>query len=159
MHLVLDALPQARDPARAVIVIGVGNEFRHDDAAGLVAARRLRERGIPAEEHDGDPAALIERWQGIDGLILIDAVQSSAPAGALHVVDASASPLDPELFKNSTHALGLADAVELSRTLGTLPPHVLVFGIEARDVTAGVGLSPEVEGALRVLIDKVLRAL
>lgn len=138
-----------------MIVIGLGNEFRHDDAAGLVAARRLRERGMAAEEHEGDLATLIDRWKGADGVILMDAVSSGAAPGTLHRLDVSTSPLPRELFKSSTHALGLADAVELSRTLGTLPARVLVFGVEARDFTAGLGLSAEVERALSALVEEV----
>jgi hydrogenase maturation protease len=139
-----------------MIVIGLGNEFRHDDAAGLVAARRLRERGMAAEEHEGDLVTLIDRWKGADGVILIDAISSGAAPGTLHRLDVSASPFPRELFKSSTHALGLTEAVELSRTLGTLPARVLVFGVEAGDFTAGVGLSEEVERALSSLVEEVV---
>jgi hypothetical protein len=52
--------------------------------------------------------------------------------------------------------LGLADAVELSRTLGTLPAQVYVFGVEVRDLSAGVGLSPDVQRALPSLVEEVL---
>jgi hydrogenase maturation protease len=137
-------------------IIGLGNEFRHDDAVGLIVARRLREQGFAAEEHEGDPASLIDRWQGLGALILVDAVSSGASPGTLHRFDASASPLPQELFKSSTHALGLADAVELSRELGTLPARVLVYGVEAGELTAGIGLSAEVERALPVLLEEVV---
>jgi hydrogenase maturation protease len=140
-----------------VIVIGLGNEFRHDDAIGLIAARRLRQRGVPAEEHEGDLANLMDRWKRADGLILIDAVRSGAAPGTLHRLDVSAVPLNRELLKSSTHALGLADAVELSRALGTLPARVVVFGVEVRDLGAGVGLSPEVAQALPALLEEVLK--
>ena len=139
-----------------MIVIGLGNEFRRDDAIGLIAARRLREQGIAAQEHEGDLAGLIDQWKSAEGLILIDAVKSGAIPGTVHRRDVSATPLDREVFKSSTHALGLADAVELSRMLGTLPSRVLVFGVEVRDVSAGVGLSLEVERALPGLLEEVL---
>jgi hydrogenase maturation protease len=139
-----------------VIVIGLGNEFRHDDAAGLIAARQLREASVAALEHDGDFAALIEKWKGIDDLILIDAVSSGAEAGTLHRINAASSPLPSAFSSSSTHTLGLADAIELSRALGTLPPHVLVFGVEGTDFTPGIGLSPPVERALAPLVQEVL---
>jgi hydrogenase maturation protease len=142
-----------------MIVIGLGNEFRHDDAIGLIAARRLRERGVPAEEHEGDLAILMDRWKRADGLILIDAVISGAAPGTVHRLDVSASPLNRELFKSSTHALGLADAVELSRTLDTLPARVLVFGVEVGDLSAGIGLSPNVERALPSLLEEVVTCM
>jgi hydrogenase maturation protease len=142
-----------------MMVIGIGNEFRRDDAMGLIAVRRLRERGVAAEEHEGDPAALMDRWTTAGGVILIDAVSSGAEAGTLHFLDVSAKPLEREHFKKSTHALDLEDAVELSRALGTLPPQVHVFGIEVRDVRAGVGLSPEVGRTLPVLINEVVACI
>ena len=141
----------------SMLVIGLGNEFRRDDAAGLIAARRLRKRGVVAEEHCGAPAALMDRWMGTDGVILIDATVSGAEPGSIHSLNASVSPLPRELFRSSTHALGLVDAIELSRALDVLPAEVFVFGIEARDLTHGIGLSSEVESALPALVEQVLR--
>jgi len=143
---------------KGIVVVGVGNDFRHDDAAGLIAARRLRDCGIPAQEHQGDLATLIERWKGADSLILIDAIAPGRVPGAMYRLNASTSPLDRQVCNTSTHAFGLADVIELSRTLGTLPPKVLVFGIEAKDLTVGVGLSPEVEANLPELVKEVTRA-
>jgi hydrogenase maturation protease len=134
-----------------VTILGIGNEFRHDDGVGLIAARRLRLRGFTAEEHGGDMAGLIERWKGISEVIVIDAVRSRAPAGTLHVIDVTSSHLPAGFAHGSTHALGLAEAIELSRALGTLPARIKVVGIEGRDFTPGVGLSPEVEAAVLLL--------
>jgi hydrogenase maturation protease len=137
------------------VIIGIGNEFRHDDAVGLIAARRLQSDGIPAIEHESDVADLMTRWERADNVILIDAVSSGVAPGTIHRLEASVSPLPRELFQNSTHALGLADAIELSRTLGTLPREVLLYGIEVRDTTIGIGLSQEVEEALETFLADV----
>jgi hydrogenase maturation protease len=132
------------------VIIGLGNEFRHDDAVGLIAARRLH--GV---EHEGDVGDLIASWEGLECVILIDAVSSGAAPGTIHRLDVSVSPVPRRLFQNSTHALGLADAIELSRALDTLPREVLIYGIEVRDTTAGIGLSAEVMKALEALIAEV----
>ena len=100
---------------KRIVVVGVGNDFRHDDAAGLIAARRLRDCGIPAEEHQGDFATLIERWKDADSLILIDAIAPGRVPGAIHGLNASTSPLDRQVCNASTHAFGLADVIELSQ--------------------------------------------
>ena len=142
-----------------MLTIGLGNEFRHDDAIGLIAARRLRERGVSTEEHEGDLATLIDRWRHVDELIVIDAVRSGAPPGTVHHLEVGASPLNRELFRSSTHQLGLADAIELSRTLNTLPARVDLFCVEVQDVSAGVGLSADVERALTPLIEDVLTCM
>jgi hydrogenase maturation protease len=142
-----------------MLVIGLGNEFRHDDAVGLIAARQLRERGVSTEEHERDLASLTERWGHADGVILIDAVRSGVPPGTVHHLNVGASPLNRGLFRSSTHALGLADAVELSRTLGTLPACVHIFGVEVRDLSVGTGLSADVQRALPSLIEEVLTCM
>ena len=49
---------------------------------------------------------------------------------------------------SSTHALGLAEAIEIARSLGRLPTRVRVVGIEGARFDFGRGLSPEVEDAV-----------
>ena len=49
-------------------------------------------------------------------------------------------------------ATGIGLSLATSRLLGAL-----LFGIEARDLTHGIGLSSEVESALPALVEQVLR--
>jgi hydrogenase maturation protease len=130
-------------------VIGVGNAWRGDDAAGLVAARRLREQEpkLDVRECEGEPVALLDAWEGADAVWLVDAVSSGAVPGTVHRLDAGRDELPRELFSASTHAFGLADAVELARALERLPERLVVFGIEGARFGAGHELSPEVEAA------------
>ena len=51
-------------------------------------------------------------------------------------------------LRSSTHAFGVADAVELARALGRLPGRLDVYAIEGASFTAGDSLSPEVERAV-----------
>ncbi|MBL9152363.1 MAG: hydrogenase maturation protease [Verrucomicrobiales bacterium] len=132
-----------------VLVIGVGNALRGDDAAGLHVARRLRGRGMEnVHESGGETASLMERWRDANVVLLADAAQSGAPAGTVTRLDASTRPLPAAFLHCSTHAFGVAEAVELSRSLGTLPPKVIVFGIEGTNFEHGATLSPEVESGV-----------
>jgi hydrogenase maturation protease len=134
-----------------VQVIGIGNDYRRDDAAGRIIARRLKERMPPDVEileETGEGTALLETWCGAEHVFLIDAVQSGAPAGTLHRIDVQAESLPASLFRHSTHAFGIAEAVELARTLHQLPTRLIVYGIEGGRFDAGIGLSPEVEKAV-----------
>jgi hydrogenase maturation protease len=142
-----------------VCVIGVGNALRGDDAAGLAVARALRDRlpGARVIESDGDGAALIDAWQSARFVVLIDAVSSGAAPGTVHRFDAHAEPLPAPLFHYSTHAVSVADAVELARALGTLPPRLVVYGIEATHFEAGAALSPAVQRAVDGLVEHVRR--
>jgi hydrogenase maturation protease len=125
-------------------VIGLGNEWRRDDAAGLEVARRIGGRQL-----DGEPVAPVEAIAGAAEVTIVDAVRSGAPPGTVHEFEAGAAPLPTRLFgASSTHALGLAEALELARSLGRLPVRVRVLGIEGERFDYGRGLSPAVEEAV-----------
>jgi hydrogenase maturation protease len=146
-------------PAPGVLVIGVGNDLRGDDSAGLEVARRLRGVGDGARAgvgaplaYDGDGAGLLDLWQGARAVVLVDAISSGAPAGTIHRFDASATA---RAAHGSTHAIGLADAIELARVLRRLPPRVLVYGVVGERFGAGAALSEAVAAALAPLADAV----
>jgi hydrogenase maturation protease len=131
-------------------VIGVGNAARGDDAAGLIAARRLG--GI---EHEADPLALLDVWDGAESVVVIDAVRSGAAPGTIHRFDAT-EPLPAALRSStSTHAVGLAETIELARALGRLPERLIVYGIEGERFEAGADLTPAVAAG----IDAAVRAI
>ena len=132
-------LPAAGDRP---LLIGVGNAWRGDDAAGLVLARRLG--GLA---HEGDGLALVDAWAGARHVVVVDAAASGAPPGTVHRFDASA-PLPARALRSSTHALGLAEAVELARALGRLPERLEVYAIEGADFAVGAGLTPAVAAAV-----------
>jgi hydrogenase maturation protease len=139
-----------RNPQSAIVVIGVGNEYRGDDAVGLVVVRKLKGKNLPdvrVMEASGEGAALLEHWKNEDVVILIDAVHSGAEPGTIHRLDAHAQPIPIEFFRYSTHAFSVVEAIELARALNQLPPRLIVYGIESENFEAGVGLSLKVEKA------------
>ena len=120
-----------------MLVVCCGNPDRGDDAAGAFVARRLREMGIDAREHSGDALSLIDTWQGADEVVLVDAVVTGRRAGTVSVWDALESPVAGRPRVGSSHALGLAEAIAISRTLGGLPRRLTLYGIEARRFEMG----------------------
>jgi hydrogenase maturation protease len=138
-----------------VLILGCGNPDRSDDAAGLLAARRLRELGVDARELSGETLALMEAWSGSAEVILIDAVASGAAPGTVTVWDAQATPLSPGRFRCSTHALGVAEAVELARVLDRLPPSLIIYGIEGGSFDPGGLVSSEVADAVERLAQEI----
>ena len=144
------------------LIIGLGNRYRGDDAVGLVVARRLKEaapEGVRVLEESGEGAALMESWKGADTVILIDALHSGAKPGTVRRLDAHGQPIPTRFFHCSTHAFGVAEAIELARVLSQLPPRVIVYGIEGKSFEAGLGLSPEVEKAGQEVVKRVLEDL
>jgi len=133
-----------------MLVIAVGSVFRSDDGAGPELAARVRALDLPRvtviEALGG--IGLMDEWTGHDAVILLDAVHSGAPPGTVIRRDLLTAPLPREWFRLSSHQLGVADAVELARTLRRLPARLVFIGIEGRSFESGVGLSPEVAAAL-----------
>ncbi|NTV40519.1 MAG: hydrogenase maturation protease [Demequinaceae bacterium] len=137
------------------IIIGLGSPDRGDDAVGPIIAERLRNslghiiRVIIRE----DPTMLVHAWEGCRVAVLIDAVISGAAAGTISVRRAGTrdAPLPTHAFaavgRGGSHAFGVAGAVELSRTLGTLPEHVAIVGVEVGTIAHGA-LSREVAASL-----------
>jgi hydrogenase maturation protease len=155
------------------LFIGIGNPLRGDDAAGLLAARALRRwkdlgvsrtpnpssgagagQDIEVRELEGEPVDLIEAWDGAEAVVVADAVASGGEPGELHRFDAAARPLPAALAGASTHALGLAEAVELARALERLPPRLVVYGIEAARFETGA----EPSAAVRTAAERVATA-
>ena len=145
MHLVRDPLPEAR---RRPLVVGVGNPVRGDDAAGLLAARRLG--GI---ELEGDTSTLVELLTDAPAAIVIDAVRSGASPGTIHRFEVGDTPLPVKLrSSSSSHLVSVAEAIELARVLGRLPPAVLVLGIEGSRFDVGAPLSDPVVEAIDEIV-------
>lgn len=145
-----------------MVIIGVGNPFRKDDAAGLLVARSLRGRvppGVAVLEQDGEPASLIAAWESADAVIIVDAVSSGAPPGTVHEIDARSVPLDRELFRHSTHSFGVAEAVGLAKALDKMPSIARVYGIEGHDFAAGAEPSPDVLEGVEKAIAAVMRGI
>ena len=142
-----------------LLIIGIGNDYRGDDAAGLIVARLLQKKHphCTVIEDTGEGAALLDAWRGWQQVVLIDALRSGAPPGTIQRFDASASALPASLFAASSHAFGVAQAVELARALGELPRQMIVYGIEGLRFSAGVGLTPAVEQSAREVARMIAR--
>ncbi|MCP4426798.1 MAG: hydrogenase maturation protease [Chloroflexi bacterium] len=142
-----------------MLIIGVGNSFRGDDAAGLIAAQRLRDLALPGVtvlEQSGEGAALMAAWEDASRVVLIDAVSSGGEPGFVHRIEAGERPLPTQLFNSfSSHAFGVAEAVEMARLLDKLPPKLIVFGIEGKSFELGNGLSAEVEAGVETAVRQI----
>lgn len=139
---------------KPLLVIGCGTDGRGDDAAGLLVARRLRELGVEAREQGGEALGLLESWKEAGDareVVLVDAVVTGAAPGTVMVWDARTAPVVGDFLRCSTHAFGVAEAVELARLLDLLPARMLIYGIEGRQFDWGEAPSrPVLEAVERV---------
>ncbi len=145
-----------------MLVIGIGNDFRCDDAAGLEVARCVRARapaGIEVMELDGEPSGLVDAWSRAGTVVVVDAVASDDPPGTIHRIvigpDDRVAPASHD--RRSTHAMGLGHAVEFGRALDRLPDHLLLVGITGAAFGHGQGVSPQVRAAIDRVVDELCR--
>jgi hydrogenase maturation protease len=142
------------------VVVGAGNPDGGDDRVGHVVVAELVDLAPDGVDllqlMRADPAALMDAWAEAERAIVIDAMESGAPAGTVQRFDVSDEPLPADVRVTSTHALGVDTAVEMARALGRLPGRISVYGIEGGEYVVGGKLSGEVADAVPVAVEMIL---
>jgi hydrogenase maturation protease len=147
---------------RSILIIGVGNEFRSDDAVGFITVRKLKEKKInnaDVIESDGDGASLMDIWQKYGKVIIVDAVDTNKTPGNVLRIDANKKQLPFGISSHSSHLFNVAEAVETSRVMGKLPGELIIYGIEGRSFKAGTTVSREVLEASDKVVLKIMKEI
>ncbi|MGW7447091.1 hydrogenase maturation protease [Kitasatospora sp. NPDC054795] len=151
-----------------VVVIGVGNEYRHDDGVAVAVLAELVAGDLAADRLalcDGEPTRLMELWEGADLAVVVDAVRGHPGGpGRIHRVTVDADHLPADVLAageaaGGTHGLGLGHAVALAAALAKLPCELLIVAVEGADFSIGEGLSPAVADAVPRVVAEVRRAV
>jgi len=142
---------------RRIVALCIGNPLRGDDGAGRAVAQALRASldGVEIIEEEGEATSMLALLEGADAAFIVDACVSGQAPGAIRRLDMSAGSLPQTGFGASTHGFGLAEALELARALGAMPPRCVVYAIEGATFDVGAPLSPKVAAA----VDKVATRL
>ncbi len=139
-----------------VLLLGIGNRLRSDDAAGPLLADRLSGR-VNAEVIDaGDvPENYIGpiRKLGPEVVLALDAVRSGRRPGQVQLFGRE----DVVDLTSSTHDIGLGSLLEfISQETGA---RVFLLGIEPQDTGFGEELSKPVEQAVEEIEALLVRLL
>jgi hydrogenase maturation protease len=154
-----------------ILVAGVGNVLRGDDAFGVEVANRLLERDNPptvtvVETGIAGIQLVSDLQEGYDALIVVDTVDREREPGMVMTIDYEVIDVH-ELDHNTKYDL-LADmhlatperSLMVARALGVLPPIVWMVGVQPVDAeTMKIGLSPTVEDAIDVAIVEIDRCI
>jgi hydrogenase maturation protease len=152
-----------------ILIAGVGNVLKADDAFGVEVARRLEGMELPeqvrvVETGIGGIALVQELQDGFDALIVADAVDRGRPPGTIMLIEPDVIDVHA-LSWGEKHDL-LADAhlatpervFMLSRALGVLPERLLMVGCQPVDADAlGTQMSEPVRMAVEVAVGEILR--
>jgi len=147
------------DEQPLALVVGIGNRDRGDDGFGPAVAHWLSGR-VPSTvrilERSGDALALIEDWDHIPSVIVIDAMAPISQPGQVHRFDLTDSPLPIGFAPPSSHTFGVAETVELARSLGRLPKFLAAYLVEGECFKTGAPLSPVVAGAVEEVAERLV---
>lgn len=154
-----EQIEETAQKAPTVVVIGIGNEFRQDDAAGLLVARALKKlvpNSVQVLECTGASLELIDAWSWADSVVLVDAVSSGSDPGTIFFVEVHDQPIPASLFHYTTHDFNVSDSIELARLLGRLPKELVVYGIEGAAYGHGMEVSEQVDESIEEVTARVL---
>jgi hydrogenase maturation protease len=135
-------------PENATLILGVGNPFRRDDGFGPAVIARLQTdesvRGVDLVDGGTDGFALMDYMQSYEKVLIVDAVNMGSAPGEIKLFSPQEARLSITADALSTHGFGLAEVIAL---MDKLDVHInmQILGIQAKDVTFGEGLSPEIE--------------
>jgi hydrogenase maturation protease len=136
---------------RSVLVVGVGNADRGDDAVGPIVARELAGR-LPGDvtivARGGDMLSLVEDWAGHAAVVIIDAAAPMGLPGAIHRIDLRTDELPRDISMTSSHSFGVSEALDLARALGGAPECFVVYAVEGLSFDHGAPVTSEVMAAV-----------
>ena len=150
---------ESNDRARTV-VMGAGNILMGDDGIGVHVIRALKEHGgLPdgVDLIDAGTATLdaLPLLDGVDSLIIIDAVKGGGPAGAIYLFTPDDIDEAPS-GRVSLHQITLLDALKSNHFIGRRGCRATIIGVEPKDIIESLELSPELEQRIPKIIQTVL---
>lgn len=128
----------------------------NDEGVGIHVVSRLEKEGVSgADLMDGGTGGfhLLGFIQSYKTIIIIDASLDQYPPGHVRVLQPRYAKDFPRQL--SAHEIGLKDLIDSAILLGNMPQlHLVAISVkEFQDM--GIDLSPEVEAAIPVAIEKV----
>lgn len=146
-------------PARRVLVVGLGNPDCGDDGVGPGVIEKLAGL-LPADVAVASPRddllTLVTEWEDFDAVVCIDAASLQTTLGRIHQFHLGSDDLPRDTFVMSSHAIGLVDAIGLSRALSEFLPEMIVFAVEGAAFAVGALMTPEVAAAIPEVAARVI---
>jgi len=143
-----------------ILVLGIGNILLSDEGAGVRAVEYLSEHyELPPQLTvvDGGTMGLeiLPFLEGKDVLFIVDAAASGKEPGYVFKQELR----DPGVFlrnKISPHQLGLSEVLGAATLCGCLPSTITLFGIEPKELGAGLEFSDEIQKAFPSLLELLI---
>jgi len=145
--------------ADKVVVLGVGNLLLTDEGVGVHLIQKLREMEIDEgiELVDGGTSLLdfVPQAEDVSKLIIVDAIKLGGKPGTTYKICVDDSLLKGAKGMTSLHQLGVVETLAIAQKMGKLP-HTVIIGIEPKEISYGLELSPEVEREMGKMVNLIL---
>ena len=145
------------------VVLGIGNLLNRDEGVGVQALAPLRQR--LSDDHtfellDGGTLGLnlLPLVEACSHLLILDAANAGKGPGTMIELKREEIPLYAGV-KLSQHQITFQEVLGLANIRGKLPPNLHLLGVQPADLSIGVELSPIVQAALPLLIERALAVL
>ncbi|WP_027713779.1 HyaD/HybD family hydrogenase maturation endopeptidase [Desulfuromonas sp. TF] len=147
----------------SILVLGLGNALMSDDGFGSRMAEMLQTRfrfssGVAVLDGGTLGLDLLPRLEGIDRLLIIDALEMDAEPGAVFRLEGEEVPR-AFASKLSVHQMGVQDLLAVAELQGHLPSELVVWGVQPGTVEMGLDLTPAVTAATDKVLAGVLEEL
>ena len=147
----------------SILVLGLGNLVMTDDALGSRTIQELEKRFRFPEQVvllDGGTLGLdlLPRLEGIEKLLVVDALQMGAAPGEVFRLEGEDVP---RAFANklSVHQMGLQDLLAVAELQGHLPQQLVVWGAQSGSIEMGMEMTAAVSTAMERVIIAVVEEL
>ncbi|MGC8809203.1 MAG: carbamoyltransferase HypF [bacterium] len=149
--------------AKKIFVIGAGNLLLRDEGVGIHVIKELQKRELPAEVEivDGGVGGLdlLHYFSQAEKVLLIDAAEMGLEPGAVVRLDPAQVNLPLKEVQFSAHEISLAEVIELGRALTNNSLKIVIFGIQPKEISWGMELSPEVAAVIPQVITAVFQEI
>ncbi len=145
-----------------ILVLGLGNDILGDDAAGLLAARRLRAslpETVDVLESAGGGLELLDLLEGYERALLLDSIVTGQhPPGT--ILEFTADDFQ-KIVAPSPHYTGIPELLQMAERLGIpFPRTIRILAVEVADpYQIREGLSASVTQALPELLARAREVL
>jgi len=141
------------------LVLGLGNTIMSDDGIGPKVIEQLQQNtGLPEGVLllDGGTLGLdlLPHLEGVQRLIIVDAVEIGQPAGTCVRLAGDEVPIALET-KLSPHQMGMKDLLAVARLMGHLPDEIVLIGVQPACLEMDTELTPPIAAALPTLVAMV----
>jgi hydrogenase maturation protease len=141
------------------VVVGIGNVLLRDEGIGCHVAHALERVPLPDVEiiDGGTCPDVLELLEDADKLVIVDAVKGGGIPGQIYRFRPEDITLEQKPVL-SLHDTSLIDSLKLMQLWHNIGDTVII-GVEPRELSWGLELSPELQEKMPQIIDAILGEL